>query len=340
MSLIAIKDLSLIRTETLFAGLDLSIAKGDRLGLVAANGRGKSSLLRILASEEEATGGTLTRSRGLVAAFAPQDPPTRLLAMSLYDAVRDALDAEAAETESWRVDVLLDDLAVDEALRSRPVGSLSGGWQRSMLLARAAVIEPDLLLLDEPTNHLDLARIGVLERFLAGLPRDCAVVVASHDRAFLDDISSRTLFLRPTESADFALPYSRALQALEERDHAMMMVKFLLDTDAEVRIPGVEAPETGFADVVAPVELALAQERRVSEQIFGLTKTAREENDFAAEQFMQWFIKEQVEEVSTMNDLLTVVTRAQHDLEAIEEYVKREQGGEGADPTAPPIAGA
>jgi ferritin len=129
-------------------------------------------------------------------------------------------------------------------------------------------------------------------------------------------------------------------QALEERDHAMMMVKFLLDTDSEVQIPGVGAPETKFADVVAPIELALAQERRVSEQIFALTRTAREESDFAAEQFMQWFIKEQVEEVAKMNDLLTVVTRSRDDIEAIEEYVKREQSGVGADPTAPPIAGA
>ena len=129
-------------------------------------------------------------------------------------------------------------------------------------------------------------------------------------------------------------------QALEEREHAMMMVKFLLDTGAEVRIPGVDAPQTKFADVVAPVELALAQEKRVSEQVFALTKTAREEDDFAAEQFMQWFIKEQVEEVATMNDLLAVARRAKDDVEAIEEYVRREQGSAGTDPTAPPVAGA
>ena len=104
--------------------------------------------------------------------------------------------------------------------RDRMVDNLSGGWQRTMLLARAAVVEPDLLLLDEPTNHMDIGRIGVLERFLAALPRDCAVVSASHDRAFLDDVTNRTLFLRPEESADFALPYSRARQALEERDAA------------------------------------------------------------------------------------------------------------------------
>ena len=71
MSLISAKDLSLTRSETLFAGLDLSISKGDRLGLVAANGRGKSSLLRILAGEEDATSGTVVRARGLVAALAP-----------------------------------------------------------------------------------------------------------------------------------------------------------------------------------------------------------------------------------------------------------------------------
>ncbi|MBZ4689209.1 MAG: family ATP-binding cassette protein [Cereibacter sp.] len=220
MSLIALKDLSLTRTATLFTKLDLNLAKGDRLGLVAANGRGKSSLLRILAGQEEPTTGSLIRARGLVAAFAPQDPPAHLLPMTLHEAVRDALDAETAEAEGWRVDILLDDLAVDEALRHRAVRDLSGGWQRSMLLARAAVVEPDLLLLDEPTNHLDIARIGLLQRFLAALPRDCAVVAASHDRAFLDDTSTRTLFLRPAESADFALPYTAALQALDQRDAA------------------------------------------------------------------------------------------------------------------------
>ena len=129
-------------------------------------------------------------------------------------------------------------------------------------------------------------------------------------------------------------------QALEEREHAMMMVKYLLDTDAAVAIPGVDAPVSEFADVVAPIELALAQEKRVSEQIFALTKTAREENDFAAEQFMAWFIKEQVEEVATMSDLLAVVRRNLDDVEDIEEYVAREQNGEDADPTAPRIAGA
>jgi len=129
-------------------------------------------------------------------------------------------------------------------------------------------------------------------------------------------------------------------QALEERGHAMMMVQYLLDTDAEVLIPGVAAPQSTFDDVVAPVRLALDQERRVSEQINDLVRIAREESDFASEQFMQWFIKEQVEEVATINDLLAVATRCRGDLEDIEEYVAREQSAGADDPTAPREAGA
>ncbi len=129
-------------------------------------------------------------------------------------------------------------------------------------------------------------------------------------------------------------------QALEERDHAMMMIQYLLDTDAEVVIPAVEGTVSQFEDVVAPVQLALEQEKRVTEQVNALLRIAREENDFASEQFMQWFIKEQVEEMATMSDLLAVVTRNTNDIEDIEEYVAREQNGGEPDPTAPRIAGA
>ena len=129
-------------------------------------------------------------------------------------------------------------------------------------------------------------------------------------------------------------------QALEERDHAMMMVQYLIDADERVVIPGVAAPQVDFPDIVAPVSLALDQEKRVTQQINALAGCARAEGDYTSEQFMQWFIKEQVEEVASMSDLLTVVTRNRDDLEDIEEYVAREGGREGDDPTAPRIAGA
>jgi ferritin len=130
-------------------------------------------------------------------------------------------------------------------------------------------------------------------------------------------------------------------QAVEERNHAMMITQYLLDADLPVVTPGVAAPETGFTDLVAPVELALAQEKRVTQQISALAAKARDEGDYQGEQFMQWFIKEQVEEVSTMSDLLRIVQRAKDNPLLAEEWLARESigDGEGEDPTAPPAAG-
>lgn len=129
-------------------------------------------------------------------------------------------------------------------------------------------------------------------------------------------------------------------QAAEERNHALMMVQYLLDTGGDVHFPAVPAPIGDFHDLVAPVALAVEQERRVTQQVYDLTRIAREENDFGSEQFMNWFIKEQVEEVAKMTDLLTVVRRAGGDAEAIEDYVSREASTTKSDPTAPRMAGA
>jgi ferritin len=129
-------------------------------------------------------------------------------------------------------------------------------------------------------------------------------------------------------------------QAAEERDHAMMMVQYLLDTGEEVRIPDIESKQTRFDDAVAPVRASLEQERRVGEEINALFKLAREGGDYRAEQFMQWFVKEQVEEVALMSDLLKVVERSRDNLPLVEDYLARENPGGEADPTAPPVAGA
>jgi len=130
-------------------------------------------------------------------------------------------------------------------------------------------------------------------------------------------------------------------QAIEERNHAMMLVQFVLDADQPVRIPGVEAPKTDFGDAVAPVTLALEQEKRVTDQIAALAKLAREEGDFVGEEFLNWFLREQREEVSSMSDLLKLVKRAsESNLLLAEETLSRTPVGDaGADPTAPPAAG-
>ncbi|HYU16960.1 MAG TPA: ferritin [Candidatus Acidoferrum sp.] len=128
-------------------------------------------------------------------------------------------------------------------------------------------------------------------------------------------------------------------QASEERTHAMMMIQYLLDVDEEVRIPDIESKQTRYDDAVAPVRMSLEQEQRVGEEINALFKLARDAGDFRAEQFMQWFVKEQVEEVALMQDLLNVVQRSRDDLLLVEDYIARERPGEEADPTAPPAAG-
>lgn len=220
MTLINLRNLGATLGAPLFSNLNLTVAAGDRIGLVATNGRGKSTLLRAIAGEFEPTAGEVTRARGLRIGYVAQDIPADLLGTPFHEAVREALPASEREAGVWRVDVTLDALEVPEPLRALPLGRLSGGWQRLVMLARVWVTEPDVLLLDEPTNHLDLARIGQLEDWLNGLPRDVPVVISSHDRAFLDATTNRTLFLRPEASQVFSLPYSRARAALDEIDAA------------------------------------------------------------------------------------------------------------------------
>ena len=129
-------------------------------------------------------------------------------------------------------------------------------------------------------------------------------------------------------------------QAVEERNHAMMMVQYLLDADETVVVPAVEAPTTSFADVVEPVRLALDQEKRVTGQIQQLALTAREEGDLVAEQFMHWFLQEQREEVSSMSALLDVVERSKDTVMHVEDFLARESGGENPlEAGAPPAAG-
>jgi len=129
-------------------------------------------------------------------------------------------------------------------------------------------------------------------------------------------------------------------QSLEERNHAMSMVRYLLDNGLPVVIPGIDDVRNDFDSVRDTVQLALHQEQEVTKQITTLARTARDEGDYLGEQFMQWFLKEQVEEVSSMSTLLTVVDRAGHNLFHIEDFVNRELPPSTAgDPTAPPSAG-
>jgi ATPase subunit of ABC transporter with duplicated ATPase domains len=218
MTLLTTRALTVATPRPLFAGLDLAIQPGQRIGLVAANGAGKSTLLRILAGQNEPTSGDLTRRRGLKTGYVEQDVPETLLPLPMHEAIRRALPAADRAANEWRVDVLLQTFETPEDLTEKPLANLSGGWQRMALIARAWIAEPDLLLLDEPSNHLDLARLERLESWLQHETEGAGLLVASHDRAFLDACTTHTLFLRPERSALYAHPFSAARALLEADD--------------------------------------------------------------------------------------------------------------------------
>jgi ferritin len=127
-------------------------------------------------------------------------------------------------------------------------------------------------------------------------------------------------------------------QAIEERNHALMIVQYLLDRDLPVAIPGGSSVRNDFTQVTEPIGLALQQEKQVTAQIEAIFAAARAEGDALGEQFLLWFLKEQVEEVASATTLLTVATRAGDNLFDLENYVAREQIGDGGESTDAPSA--
>jgi ATPase subunit of ABC transporter with duplicated ATPase domains len=273
VSLINIRNLGVTLNAPLFSELNFAVNAGDRIGLVAANGRGKSTLLRCIAGAMEPNEGDITRARGLTVGHVEQDAPLSLLDRAFHAAVLDALLAEQRGSEGWRVDVALQSLEVPEELWARPLKQLSGGWLRFAMLARTLVTEPDLLLLDEPTNHLDLAKIGRLESWLNTLPREMPVVIASHDRAFLDATTNRTLFLRPERSQLFSLPYTAARAALDEFD-ASDERRYQRDMKA-VRQLRQQAAKLNNLGINSGSDLLLSKTKQLKQRAEKLEETAK-----------------------------------------------------------------
>ncbi len=249
MPSLSLRNVGVTAHTPLFQNLNLVIGEGDRLGLVAANGAGKTTLLKCLAGLIEPTHGDIVRSRGLRVALVEQDVPANLLDLLFHDVLRTALPSEEREAQGWRVDMVLDEFETPDDLRHRPMRALSGGWQRLAMIARAWITEPDMLLLDEPTNHLDLEKLFKLESWIKNAGYTAPIVVASHDRDFLDACTTRTLFLRPGESIVFAHPYRRARSLLQDhdaaaqsqRDRTLREVKRLRQSAQELRNIGINS---------------------------------------------------------------------------------------------------
>ncbi len=172
----------------LFAGVDLAVSKGERIGLVGRNGSGKSTLLKVMAGLVEAESGEVVRQSGLHVTYLAQEPDLGGHA-TVGDFVADGLPEHSAD-DAHLIAPWLDEVKLQAGAAC---GGLSGGERRRAALARALVAQPDILLLDEPTNHLDLAAIEWLESTLDGFPG--ALVTISHDRAFLSHLTRLTLWL-------------------------------------------------------------------------------------------------------------------------------------------------
>jgi ABC transport system ATP-binding/permease protein len=236
--------------------VSLTVMRGARIGLIGRNGEGKSTLLKLMAGLTEADIGDMTLRSGIRVAYLPQAPHYEpgqsvfeLVASGLdqvatalgeYDQALQALEQESDEAALNRVARLQAELErggawqywtrIETAISKLglmphvDVGSLSGGWQRRVALARAVVAEPDVLLLDEPTNHLDVSSIEWLEDFVASFPG--AVVFITHDRYFLDAVAEEVVELDRGRLTHFPCSYAEYLDkkaemlAVEERQHA------------------------------------------------------------------------------------------------------------------------
>lgn len=183
-----------VHAKPLFSTLSLTIREGERVGLIGANGVGKSTLLRVLAGIEAPDSGAMDIRRAARVVYVAQDDPfpdDATIASALAAAAADATPDEREQER--RIATLAGRLGFPDT--SQRVAELSGGWRKRLTLACGLARDPDLLLLDEPTNHLDMEGILWLEAALAAAR--FAFVVVSHDRAFLENVTNRVIEISP-----------------------------------------------------------------------------------------------------------------------------------------------
>ena len=198
------------------------INRKERIALVGKNGAGKTTLLRLIAGEYQPTSGRIARENGMTIGYLPQvmlfqdDRTLREEVMRVKDE-RHAGDENEGDDARFiaEMDRTIIGLGFERKDFERPCSEFSGGWRMRIELAKILLRHPDLLLLDEPTNHLDIESIQWLEDFLR--TSQSAVLMVSHDRAFIDNICGRTIEITLGRIYDYNVNYSRFVELRRER---------------------------------------------------------------------------------------------------------------------------
>jgi ATP-binding cassette subfamily F protein 3 len=235
----------------IFSGLSFAVPHGARMALVGPNGVGKTTLLRILVGEEEASGGKVSRAKNLRLGYLPQEaefemegtiwdvcldcsadllarqvelerleaemstPEKREQALVRYGALQQEFERRGGYTFQTRIKQVLTGLGFSSGDFHMPLEHLSGGQRTRAFLARLLLSDPDILLLDEPTNHLDIAAVEWLEGYLSQW--DGAAMLVSHDRYFLDKVANGVLEMTPAGVETYRGNYSAYVAQRQER---------------------------------------------------------------------------------------------------------------------------
>lgn len=207
-----------VGSKQLFHELSLTIRKDHRIALVGYNGAGKTHLLKLLAGRESPDQGNIEFARGIKIEFVSQFVDEALLDRTLLQSITDKVK-EIDEYGEYKATMMLYNFGFQDENFDTKVADLSGGQQTKLMFAMAAIVEPDIIFFDEPSNHLDASTLKFFEDFF-NTQLQCAFVVVSHDRNFLDNITNHTIFLRDQQLIGFELPFSAAFDALQEKDEA------------------------------------------------------------------------------------------------------------------------
>jgi ATPase subunit of ABC transporter with duplicated ATPase domains len=224
MSLVKLENVSLsLGGKIIFSNLNLSINSGDRIGIIGDNGSGKSSLMRSMAKVLNEHEGNISHSRWLNCQYVAQGFSSGWDDSTALEILESCLKNRASD--KWKAEYVFELLGFPKSYRTLRFCQLSGGWKKMLMIARAVLSEPDLLLLDEPTNHLDKEHIEKVIWLLRDSNVVSTFVVVSHNRDFLDSVTTSTLILHNKAMSHFNASFTQSRMLFLENEKELLRTR-------------------------------------------------------------------------------------------------------------------